>query len=179
MAIDIINNDTSILLKGAKLAADEKSTTEDTFKYIVRIVDTDLNGKYRLDYGLTAIKGIGYRMACVVADSVGIDRGKRVGDLTDEEEELIVNFIDSDLEEKVPGWMFNRKNDPELGKDIHIISSEVNMVVGEDINRLRKIRSYRGIRHETGQKVRGQRTKCNGRTGLALGVHRRKAKQGK
>ncbi|HOW33966.1 MAG TPA: 30S ribosomal protein S13, partial [Methanoregulaceae archaeon] len=44
----------------------------------------------------------------------------------------------------------------------------------EDINLLRKIRCYRGIRHETGQKVRGQRTKSTGRTGLTVGVKKKK-----
>jgi small subunit ribosomal protein S13 len=163
---------------GAFLAEKKIEESEDqSFKYIVRIGESDVNGKARLAYGLTAIKGIGYRMACAIADSVNIDRNMRVGDLSDEEEELISNFVENEMEETLPSWMFNRKRDPELGKDLHIISSEIEMVLGDDINRLRKIRSYRGIRHETGQKVRGQRTKCNGRKGLALGVHKRKGKQ--
>lgn len=160
---------------GAPLAKDEK-IEDDSFKYIIRIMDTDIQGKRRLDYGLTSIKGIGYRMACAIADSVGIDRGYRVGELSDEDEEKLANFIEEELEGTIPGWMFNRKKDPELGKDAHIISSEINMVLGDDLNRLRKIRSYRGIRHETGHKVRGQRTKSNGRKGLSLGVHKRKSK---
>ncbi len=49
------------------------------------------------------------------------------------------------------------------------------MTVDDDINLLKKIRAYRGIRHETGQKVRGQRTKSTGRTGLIVGVKRKKA----
>jgi small subunit ribosomal protein S13 len=48
------------------------------------------------------------------------------------------------------------------------------MVREEDINLMRKIRCYKGIRHETGQKVRGQRTKSTGRTGLTVGVKRKK-----
>jgi len=157
--------------------AEDENTADDSFKYMIRIAESDILGKLRLDYGLTSIKGIGYRIACIISDSVGIDRGKRIGDLTDEEEERLVNFIEDELEDKVPQWMFNRKKDPELGKDIHIISSEMDLVIGDDINRLRKTRSYRGIRHETGHKVRGQRTKSNGRRGLALGVQRKKGKQ--
>lgn len=153
-------------------AAEDKS-----FKYIIRIGESDVNGKSGLAYGLTAIKGIGYRMGCAIADSVGMNRDKRVGDLTDEEEELVSNFVENELDESLPGWMFNRKRDPELGKDVHIISSEIEMVLLDDLNRLRKIRSYRGIRHENGHKVRGQRTKSNGRKGLALGVHKRKSTQ--
>jgi small subunit ribosomal protein S13 len=49
----------------------------------------------------------------------------------------------------------------------------------EDINILKKIRGYRGIRHENGQKVRGQRTKAHGRTGLTVGVVKKAARSGK
>jgi small subunit ribosomal protein S13 len=48
------------------------------------------------------------------------------------------------------------------------------MANDDDVNRMRKMRSYRGIRHETGQKVRGQRTKSTGRTGTTVGVKRKK-----
>jgi small subunit ribosomal protein S13 len=42
--------------------------------------------------------------------------------------------------------------------------------VMDDINRMRRTRSYKGIRHDKGKKVRGQRTRSNGRKGLAVGV---------
>ena len=44
----------------------------------------------------------------------------------------------------------------------------------DDINRMKKVKSYKGIRHASGHKVRGQRTYSNGRRGLALGVSKRK-----
>jgi small subunit ribosomal protein S13 len=47
--------------------------------------------------------------------------------------------------------------------------------VRDDINYMKMIRCYRGIRHEKGQKVRGQRTRSNGRTGMAAGVIKKKA----
>jgi len=50
----------------------------------------------------------------------------------------------------------------------------VTMVRDDDINMMRKIRCYKGIRHETGQKVRGQRTKSTGRTGSTVGVSKKK-----
>jgi small subunit ribosomal protein S13 len=49
------------------------------------------------------------------------------------------------------------------------------LIKREDINTMKKIRSYVGIRHERGHKVRGQRTKSTGRKGLTVGV-KRKAK---
>ena len=59
-----------------------------------------------------------------------------------------------------------------------LYSTEMEMTLRDDLNRLRKIRCYRGIRHETGQKVRGQRSRSNGRSGLAMGVHKKKVKKG-
>ena len=48
------------------------------------------------------------------------------------------------------------------------------MAKDDDVNMMRKIRCYKGIRHETGQKVRGQRTKSTGRTGKTVGVSKKK-----
>ncbi|HIH28194.1 MAG TPA: 30S ribosomal protein S13, partial [Thermoplasmata archaeon] len=58
--------------------------------------------------------------------------------------------------------------------DIHLISTDVTSRLRDDINMMKMIRSYRGVRHEFGLKVRGQRTSSNGRKGLALGVSKRK-----
>jgi small subunit ribosomal protein S13 len=46
-----------------------------------------------------------------------------------------------------------------------------------DIRRMKKIRSYKGWRHATGQPVRGQRTKSHFRHGGAIGVAKGKARQ--
>ncbi len=48
----------------------------------------------------------------------------------------------------------------------------------DDINLMKMIRCYKGIRHEQGQKVRGQRTRSNGRTGMTMGVIRKKDEPG-
>jgi small subunit ribosomal protein S13 len=71
--------------------------------------------------------------------------------------------------------MLNRQNDIDSGADIQVYGPELAMNVREDINLMKKIRCYKGIRHETGQKVRGQRTKSNGRTGLTVGVTKKAA----
>jgi small subunit ribosomal protein S13 len=71
--------------------------------------------------------------------------------------------------------MTNRPKDLYTGAKRHLLGADVSMTVDDDINLLKKIRAYRGIRHETGQKVRGQRTKSTGRTGLIVGVKRKKA----
>jgi small subunit ribosomal protein S13 len=70
--------------------------------------------------------------------------------------------------------MRNRPLDTYAREGKHIFGTEVATSREDDINRMRKIRSYRGIRHEQGQKVRGQRTKSTGRTGATVGVTKKK-----
>jgi len=71
--------------------------------------------------------------------------------------------------------MVNRPHDWETGADMHLYGSDIELRLRDDINRMKMIRCYRGIRHEQGQKVRGQRTRSNGRTGLTVGVIKKTA----
>ena len=75
--------------------------------------------------------------------------------------------------------MVNRKKDLRDGTDKHIIGNQLEITVKRDIERMKKVRSYKGVRHARGLKVRGQRTKSTGRHGLVVGVYRRKLKGGK
>jgi small subunit ribosomal protein S13 len=61
---------------------------------------------------------------------------------------------------------------------MHIVGVDLEVRRKDDINLMKMIRSYKGVRHEEGQKVRGQRTRSNGRTGLTLGVMRQRLLQG-
>jgi len=151
-----------------------KKEKSDTFKHIVRIARTDINGNKTIDYGLSSIRGIGYRVACAIADELGLDKNKRMGEITDEEENALVDFIDNDVEKVLPSWMLNRCKDPEFGDDTHAVSIRLDEVLKDDVDKLKKMHCYRGIRHMSGLKVRGQRTKSNGRRGLALGVKRKR-----
>ena len=78
------------------------------------------------------------------------------------------------VEKRLPWWMLNRRKDLISGEDKHIMGSDLVLKLRDDINLLRKIRSYRGIRHERGLRVRGQRTKSTGRRGMVVGVMRKK-----
>lgn len=146
---------------------------EEEFKHIVRILDTDLDGKRSVVHSLCGIKGIGRRVAKVIVISTGIDPGTRMGNLSDDEIEQLKSAINS-AEKRLPGWMLNRRKDLLSGSDKHLMGAGHMLQLREDINLLRKIRSYRGIRHERGLKVRGQRTKSTGRRGLVVGVIRKK-----
>ena len=143
------------------------------FKYIVRISNTDINGEKNLVYGLTTIKGIGVHMATLIADAAGIDRYTKIGDLKDSEIEKLQMIIDN-VNKNAPGWMVNHRKDYETGEDIHLVGSDIDMKLRDEVNIMKKIRSYRGIRHERGLPVRGQRTRSNNRKGLALGVSKKR-----
>lgn len=152
---------------------DKKKEKDSDFNYIVRIANTDIDGEKRIIFGLTQIKGLGRRMATYVADSAGINRNIKCGNLT-ESQVGEINRVMEEINKKAPAWILNHRKDIDTGDDLHLIGSEVEMRLRDDVNLLKMIRSYRGIRHELGLRVRGQRTRANNRRGLSLGVSKKK-----
>ena len=146
------------------------------FKYIIRIANSDVSGEERLASALTSIKGIGQRISNAVVQKLGLDPNELAGKLDDKNIESIENAIIS-LNEHVPNWLLNRQKDYDTGENVHTVSVDLKMTHDEDLNRMKKVKSYKGIRHASGHKVRGQRTYSNGRKGLALGVSRKKGAQ--
>lgn len=142
------------------------------FRYLVRIINTDLDGKKPLTAALTYVPGVSHRLANVIAKETGIDPKQRIGKLSDEELQKVVAAIEG-VQDVVPVWMLNRRKDIESGEDRHMVGSEITIMLREDLNRLKKIRSWRGHRHERKLPTRGQRTKNNGRFGGAVGVQRK------
>jgi small subunit ribosomal protein S13 len=151
---------------------------EDDFKYIVRIAATDVDGNKPVRYALTQVKGVGDTLAHIIAREADVDENIKIGKLSDKHIEQLSDLV-VNTAEVVPPWMRNRQRDIETGEDRHLIGPEIDMVRRDDINRLKKIKSYRGLRHEKGLPVRGQRTRGNKRSGLAVGVSRRKLRQEK
>ncbi|MDH7517167.1 MAG: 30S ribosomal protein S13 [Candidatus Thermoplasmatota archaeon] len=146
------------------------------FKYIVRIANTDINGEKSLVYGLTTIKGIGRHMGTMIADLAGLDRMMKIGDLKDDQIEKIKEILEK-VNKLGPKWMLNHRKDYETAEDLHLIGVDIDARLREEINIMKKIRSYKGVRHEAGLPVRGQRTRAHGRVGLALGVSRKAARE--
>jgi small subunit ribosomal protein S13 len=160
---------------GEEKPKEKKIEVKEDFKYIVRIAETDLDGYKGVVHALTKIPGVGLRIANIMADRAKVPRNEIMGNLSDEQVDALIESLDQ-LPETAPDWLLNRQKDLETGDDLHLTSTELMTYFRDDINRLKKIRCYRGIRHERGKKVRGQRTRANGRRGLALGVVKGKAK---
>jgi small subunit ribosomal protein S13 len=146
------------------------------FRYIVRIANTDINGEKSLIYGLATVKGVGLHMSTMVADLAGLDRMTKVGDLKDDQIEKIKEIL-GNINKLGPKWMLNHRKDYETGADLHLIGIDIDTRLREEINIMKKIRSYKGVRHEAGLPVRGQRTRAHGRIGLAMGVSRKIIKE--
>ena len=151
-------------------------TDNSDFKYIIRIANSDVSGEERIGNALTSIRGIGPRISNAIIQKLGLDPNKMAGKLDDKNIVDIENTI-MNLNEHIPDWLLNRQKDYDTGEDIHSVSVDLKMTNNDDLNRMKKVKSYRGIRHASGHKVRGQRTYSNGRKGLALGVSRKKGTQ--
>ncbi len=151
---------------------EQQQTEDENFNFIVRIVNTDIDGQKRTVVGLQSIKGVGKRVAQIVATKANVDPAVRMGSLSDEKVKEIEALVKSYVE-YAPSWAINRQMDYETGADMHLFGNDLDIIQKDDINRMKMIRCYRGIRHEGRHKVRGQRTRSNGRHGLTMGVQRK------
>ncbi|MCL5439540.1 MAG: 30S ribosomal protein S13 [Thermoplasmataceae archaeon] len=156
--------------------ADDKKVAEkkEDFLYIVRIGSKDLDGERNVKNALADLKGIGDRLSMIIVKKLGLDPTKKIGDMKEPEIEKIREFVESKSYEGLPDWVLNHRNEIISGEDMNLISNDLTVQLQEDLNFMKKMKSYKGVRHETGHKVRGQRTKANGRHGLAIGVVKKK-----
>ncbi len=96
------------------------------------------------------------------------------GELSNDELERIVTIMQNPLQYKIPQWFLNRQKDIKDGKYSQKVSNILDNTLREDLERLKKIRAHRGLRHWWGIRVRGQHTKTTGRRGKTVGVAKKK-----
>ena len=103
-----------------------------------------------------------------------IDIAKKSGALSDSEVKRIEEIVKDPIKAGLPPWLINRRYDPETGQHKHLISGDLQFAIENDMKIMKKIKSYKGVRHILGQPVRGQRTRSNFRKnkGKVLGVRR-------
>ena len=130
----------------------------------------DIPGERKSIVGLTQIKGIGYNFATAILDTLKINTNSNIGNLTDANVEAIEKLILDPIGGNFPTWFLNRNKDIETGANLHLLTSDVPFTLRNDIERERITASWRGYRHLSGLKVRGQRTRTSGRKGGAVGV---------
>ncbi|RLF16631.1 MAG: 30S ribosomal protein S13 [Thermoprotei archaeon] len=148
-------------------------STPGEFRHIVRIAGTDVDGTMKVVHGLAVIKGVGLNFARMLLNVAGIDPNLRVGYLTDHQVKRIEEILSDPLKHGIPNWAVNRQRDPQTGNDLHLIGGDWEFAVKSDIDLMKKIKCWKGLRHAWGLKVRGQRTRTTGRTGQTVGVARK------
>lgn len=141
-------------------------------KPFFRVMNTDLIGEKPIVQALLKIKGVGFSMASAICNTLNIPKNKKAGSLTDVDAKKIESLIKEAKD--LPHWMLNRRFDEVSGETNHLTGSDLNFAVENDVKRLKKVKSYRGIRHAQGQPSRGQRTRSHFRHGRAVGVQKSK-----
>jgi len=127
-------------------------------------------GDKKMIVGLQQIRGIGYIFANAILNLLKINPDSNIGFLTENQVQSIEKIIKDPRTAQFPIWFLNRRKDIESGKDFHLITSDIEFTVRNDIEREKNTNSWRGFRHTFGLKVRGQRTRTTGRKGGAVGV---------
>ncbi|MBN1801855.1 MAG: 30S ribosomal protein S13 [Candidatus Lokiarchaeota archaeon] len=146
-------------------------------KVFFRKLRSQVDGSSKVEHALTQIRGVGRRFAQAVVMVANVDPNIRIGVLGEKDLNNIEEIILDPIKYGVPNWMVNRKNDLRDGGDKHVIGNQLDITVKRDIDRMKRIKSYKGVRHHFRLKVRGQRTKSTGRHGLVIGVVRKKRGQ--
>ena len=139
---------------------------------LVRIMGSDIPGDKSLFIGLTKIKGISWAQSKAICYLLKLNPTSKIGELGKEE----IGKIESRITKiETPLFLRNRRRDPETGEDRHLFANDLDIRKEFDIKRMKKIKSYKGLRHMLGQPVRGQRTRSHFRKkGKATGVSKKK-----
>ena len=109
---------------------------------MLRIAGVNVPDEKRVIISLTYIYGIGPSTAAKILKELNISEEKRTKDLSDAEQNQIREYVEKKIR----------------------IEGELKHEIRSNVKRLKEITAYRGIRHQRGLPVRGQRTKTNNRT---------------
>ncbi|XP_068940620.1 small ribosomal subunit protein uS13-like isoform X2 [Petaurus breviceps papuanus] len=123
------------------------------FQHILRVLNTNIDGRQKIAFAITAIKA---------------------GELTEDEVEPVITIMQNPRQYKIPDWFLNRQKDVKDGKYSQVLASGLDNKLCEDLERLKKIRAHRGLRHFWGLQVPGQHTKTTGCRGRTVGVSNKK-----
>lgn len=155
----------------------QQITRPPTFRPLLRVRNTSIDGNKKIVSSLSGIKGVGRRFAQAVLRVAGMDEDMRAGNLSDKDITKLETIIQNPLQYGIPNWMVNRQKDLRTGDDLHISGTDVDLLLKMDVDRMKRTRSWKGVRHHLNLKCRGQRTRTTGRHGLIVGVVRKKKGQ--
>jgi small subunit ribosomal protein S13 len=140
------------------------------FRHILRVAGTDIDGTKKVLYGLTRIRGVGPSFATAIVRACELRPELRMGDLTEADVQKLEDAMRDPAKYGLPPRLYDRRKSLEDGRDMHFIGADLALSQKNDIDFMKDIRTWKGIRHSLGLKVRGQRTRTTGRKGRAVGV---------
>ncbi|KAM0688080.1 ribosomal protein S18 [Conglomerata obtusa] len=140
--------------------------------HIIRLFNTNIDGNLPTVHALCGIKGIGLRYSNILHKRSNVSTTKRAGELTDDEIQRLTDKINNP--EDIPTYYLNRQRDFNDGSNSHLVGVALDASYRLFLERGKKMRSVKAERIMRGLKVRGQRTKSNGRHGGAMGVSKKK-----
>ncbi len=110
---------------------------------MARLLGVDIPNRKKVEFSLRYIYGVGPTRAKIILEATNIDPNRRTMDLNEQELSLISNYI---IDQKI------------------MVEGDLRRNITNNLKRLQSIRCYRGLRHQRGLPVRGQRTITNART---------------
>jgi small subunit ribosomal protein S13 len=106
-----------------------------------RLLGVDIPSEKRIEIALQYIYGVGPTVSRKVLKELAINPGVRAKDLKDDEVANIASYLEKNF----------------------VVEGALRRATMQNINRLKEIYCYRGLRHRRGLPVRGQRTRSNAR----------------
>ena len=152
----------------------KKSAPKVDMRQIIRVLSADLDGSKKIKTALCSVRGVSYNFSHAVLAVAKIDGERKLNQLSEQEVALIETIAKDPVAHGIPVWMINKQFNYKTGENKHLTGADLMISLRDEINRLKKIRSYRGVRHDAGLTVRGQRTRTAGRSGARVGVVRNK-----
>ena len=110
---------------------------------MARLLGVDIPNRKKVEFSLRYIYGVGPTRAKIILEATNIDPNRRTMDLNEQELSHISNYI---IDQKI------------------MVEGDLRRNITNNLKRLQSIRCYRGLRHQRGLPVRGQRTITNART---------------
>ncbi|MBI4181884.1 MAG: 30S ribosomal protein S13 [Candidatus Aenigmarchaeota archaeon] len=159
--------------KEQKPAKAPPAKAPDRGERIIRFVETNVDGGKPVERAIQRVRGVGPMYAHAVVAIAGVG-GRKLIDLSEEETKMLVDVIQHPEQHGIPSWMYNRRLDPTTGGTSHLTASALELTQKTDLNTMKRMRTYKGVRHGLGLPVRGQRTRSSFRKGKTVGVMKKK-----
>ncbi|MFP4401657.1 MAG: 30S ribosomal protein S13 [Candidatus Nanoarchaeia archaeon] len=138
------------------MAKQEKKSAE-----LIRIMSKDILANNSILFGLANIKGMSVMFSNAVCVTLGLDKNRKIGTLSESEIEAIEDYLSKGEFTGIPTWMKNQQKDTLTGENRHFVGKDLDFQNLQLQRRNSKIRSYKVLRSKLKLTVRGQRTASN------------------